>query len=413
MQADSRPEGWVLRTYLHRQEPMSDFEDIFAGLRSERGVNRDSVISAIEASLLAAYTASADAKSAAYARAIFDPATGSMQIERLIDLHSGDLPRPGIDVVDGPNGREIAVVNWDELPDEERETIELDSERFGRVAATAAKDALRREVRGSAQQLVYDRYQGKIGELVEGVVGERIADGMLVQLADAQAIIPFDDRLPGQQPRSGERIAAIVTAVSERSDWAQVTLSQSDTRFVEAIFASEIKEVREGKIQLRIARIPGVRSKVAVSNSSDERGAVSPIGICVGERGSRIRLMRDMLGEEIDLLAFEPDPVTFVHAALHPAKIRRVEQVDGGYVAIVSEDEQANIAGADGQGLKLASMLVGAPITMQVEDAAAVADRASELVAGACQYIRPNGRQCVNAAEPGSRFCSLPGHQPA
>jgi hypothetical protein len=58
-------------------------------------------------------------------------------------------------------------------------------------------------------------------------------------------------------------------------------------------------------------------------------------------------------------------------------------------------------------------MLVGAPITMQVEDAAAVADRASELVAGACQYIRPNGRQCVNAAEAGSLYCSLPGHQPA
>jgi N utilization substance protein A len=390
---------------------MSDFEDIFTSLRSERGVNRDSVISAIEASLLAAYTASDDAKSAAYARAIFDPATGSMQIERLIDLHAGDLPRPGIDVVDGPTGREIAVVNWDELPDSERETIQLDSERFGRVAATSAKDALRREVRGSAQQLVYERYQSKIGELVEGVVGERIADGMLVQLGDAEAIIPFDDRLPGMQPRSGDRIAAIVTAVSERSDWAQVTLSQSDTRFVEAIFAGEIKEVREGKIELRIARIPGVRSKVAVSNASDERGASSPIGICVGERGSRIRLMRDMLGEEIDLLAYEPDPIAFVHAALHPAKVRRVETADGGYVAIVSEEEQAHVAGADGQGLKLASMLVGSPITLRVEDAASHAEQAAELVAGICEYIRPNGRQCVNATEPGSRFCSLPGHQ--
>ncbi len=173
---------------------------------------------------------------------------------------------------------------------------------------------------------------------------------MLVQLGDAEAIIPFDDRLPGMQPRSGDRIAAIVTAVSERSDWAQVTLSQSDTRFVEAIFAGEIKEVREGKIELRIARIPGVRSKVAVSNASDERGASSPIGICVGERGSRIRLMRDMLGEEIDLLAYEPDPITFVHAALHPAKVRRVEQADGGYVAIVSEEEQANVAGAGRPG---------------------------------------------------------------
>ena len=140
--------------------------------------------------------------------------------------------------------------------------------------------------------------------------------------------------------------------------------------------------MREGKIELRIARIPGVRSKVAVSNASDERGASSPIGICVGERGSRIRLMRDMLGEEIDLLAYEPDPITFVHAALHPAKVRRVEQADGGFVAVVSEEEQANVAGADGQGLKLASMLVGAPITLRVEDASTSAEQATELVAG-------------------------------
>jgi hypothetical protein len=56
-------------------------------------------------------------------------------------------------------------------------------------------------------------------------------------------------------------------------------------------------------------------------------------------------------------------------------------------------------------------MLVGAPITLRVEDASTNAEQAAELVAGSCEYIRPNGRQCVNAAEPGSRFCSLPGHQ--
>src|ERR1700761_9626612 len=153
---------------------MSEFEDIFSGLRDERGVGRGEVIAAIESALLAAYGANAGPRSTDYARAIFDPANGSMRIERLVDLHAGDLPRPGIDVVDGPNGREIAVVDWETLPDEERETIEVDSERFGRVAATAAKDALRREVRGSAQQIVFDRYQNRIGELVEGVVGERI-----------------------------------------------------------------------------------------------------------------------------------------------------------------------------------------------------------------------------------------------
>ena len=55
---------------------MSDFEDIFTSLRSERGVNRDSVISAIEAALLDAYTQREGGKRAAHARAHLAPAHG-------------------------------------------------------------------------------------------------------------------------------------------------------------------------------------------------------------------------------------------------------------------------------------------------------------------------------------------------
>ena len=134
---------------------MTAFDDIFKSLRTERGVNRQSVVGAIESALLAAYSSGSGAPSADYSRAVFDSETGEMRIERLRDLHAGDLPRPGIDVVDGPNGREIAVVNFDELPDEEREVIELDPARFGRVAASAAKEALRREMRHSEQSVVY------------------------------------------------------------------------------------------------------------------------------------------------------------------------------------------------------------------------------------------------------------------
>jgi N utilization substance protein A len=153
-----------------------------------------------------------------------------------------------------------------------------------------------------------------------------------------------------------------------------------------------------------------VRTKVAVATRSDERGAASPVGICVGERGSRIRLMRDLLGEEIDLLAYDPNPLAFVAAALHPARPRRVEQTDAGFVAILSEEERANVAGSDGLGLKLASELVGSPIELRIDAPVVDDDGRPEAVEGTCAFIRPNNRQCVNVAEPGSRFCGLPSH---
>ena len=187
---------------------MNALDDLFTSLHLERGVDRDAVIGGIEAALLAAYCSGAGAAAGKYARARFDPDTGEMLVERLRDLHSGDLPRPGIDVVDGPNGREIAVVDWDTLPEEERETIVLDQARFGRVAAAAAKEALRRDVRDSEQRVLHARYDGRIGSYVEGVVGERIGEGFLVRLADADALLPSAERAGGPMPRTGELIAA-------------------------------------------------------------------------------------------------------------------------------------------------------------------------------------------------------------
>ena len=181
---------------------MNALDDLFTSLHLERGVDRDAVIGGIEAALLAAYRSSAGPAAGEYARATFDPETGEMLVERLRDLHAGDLPRPGIDVVDGPNGREIAVIDWDHLPAEERETFPLDQARFGRVAAAAAKEALRRDVRDSEQRVLHARYDRRVGTLVEGVVGERIGAGLLVRLADADALLPFGERAGGPMPHS-------------------------------------------------------------------------------------------------------------------------------------------------------------------------------------------------------------------
>ena len=389
---------------------MNALDELFTSLHLERGVDRDAVIGGIEAALLAAYCSNAGPNAGQYARAIFDPDTGEMLVERLSDLHAGDLPRPGIDVVDGPNGREIAVIDWDTLPAEERETITLDHAHFGRVAAAAAKEALRRDVRDSEQRVLHARYDRRIGTLVEGVVGERIGEGLLVRLADADALLPSAERAGGPMPRSGELISAVITGVAYQSDGAQITLSQTDSRFVEAIFASEILEVADGRIKIvRVARRPGVRTKVAVANSDEQRHHGSAVGACVGERGSRIRRIRDALGEELDLVAFDADPLVLVESALSPARVRRVEASGSGFVAVVGEEAHGQVAGPDGLGLELASELVGAPITLLVESAE-TAQRAEEDT-GVCAYIRPNGRRCVNAAQPGTTACALPGHQ--
>jgi N utilization substance protein A len=118
---------------------------------------------------------------------------------------------------------------------------------------------------------------------------------------------------------------------------------------------------------------------MAVSAVQD---GIDPIGACVGQRGVRIQAVtRELNGERVDIIEWNPDNARFIANSLQPAKVLSVklrEDENGDKVANVTvEDDQLSLAiGKEGQNARLAAKLTGWRIDIKkVSDVRAEADR--------------------------------------
>ena len=121
----------------------------------------------------------------------------------------------------------------------------------------------------------------------------------------------------------------------------------------------EIPELEDGTVILySVAREAGVRSKIAVYSDYDN---VDPVGAVIGEKGSRInRVLSELNGEKIDVIAYDRDPVKFIQNALSPAKdviVQITDEKKREANAIVNEENSSLAIGKKGINIKLASRL--------------------------------------------------------
>ncbi len=121
-------------------------------------------------------------------------------------------------------------------------------------------------------------------------------------------------------------------------------------------------EIYDGIIEIkRIVRLPGERAKMTVVSHDDR---VDPVGACVGVKGSRIHaVVRELQGENIDIVPYTADTVELIRRSLAPAKPISVElsphlKPPRARVTVPA-DEVSMAIGRGGQNIRLASMLGG------------------------------------------------------
>jgi len=249
---------------------------------------------------------------------------------------------------------------------------EIESVDFGRIAAQTAKQVIVQKVREAERERVVEQYQGRIGELVMGIVKRLERGGVYLDLgANAEAYISREDMIPREATRPGDRLRGLLYEVRSEIRGPQLFVSRTSPQFLIELFKLEVPEVGQGTILINAAaRDPGARAKIAVQ-SLDPR--LDPVGACVGMRGSRVQTVsNELAGERIDIILWNENPAQFVINAMAPAEVKGiVVDEDKGAMDIAVEHEKLSLAiGRGGQNVRLAGELTGWQLNVMDEQAA-------------------------------------------
>ena len=244
----------------------------------------------------------------------------------------------------------------------------LKVEDLGRIAAQSAKQVIIQRMRDAEQEIIYDEYKDRVGEIVSGIVQRRDKGGWVVNLGRTEALLPKEEQIPREHYKRGDRTQALIIEVKREGRGPQVIISRAHRDYMAALFRREVPEVDDGTVQIMgVARDPGSRAKVAVL--SRERD-VDPVGACVGVRGSRIQnIVQELRGERIDIVVWSPEIATYARNALAPAIISRivVDESENLLEVTVPDDQLTNAIGRKRQNVKLAAKLLGWKIDIFTE----------------------------------------------
>lgn len=399
-------------------------------LEREKGIDSETLMTALEDALLSAYKKSPG--SAKYARVELDRESGDFLVFEL--LVPEDLEDELLDevyeqesTIDPETGERRIIEEPDIAPEKLAEHSDKIPERdvtpenFGRIAAQTAKQVVYQRIREAERTIMYDEYHDRVGELITGIVQQTDHRYTLVQLRErVEALLPKSEQVPRERYEHGARIKAVITDVSAETKGPSIVVSRRNPELIRKLFELEVPEVADGLVEIQnVAREPGFRSKIAVVSHAD---GVDPVGACVGPRGSRVRMVvSELRGEKIDIIPYNEEPARFVAKALAPARVREVLVDDENQQAtVIVPDDQLSLAiGREGQNARLAARLTGWRIDIRSESDFAVDDDGSSgggeegdtETAGRCHAILTNGRLCPNASLAGSRYCGLDAHQ--
>ncbi len=231
---------------------------------------------------------------------------------------------------------------------------------YGRIAAQTAKQVIIQKIREAEKVSVFNEYGEKEGTIVIGIVQRLERGNLFVDMGRATAILPFEEQIPGEKYKPGERIRGYLYKVEETPRGIFLRLSRSHPKFLEELFKMESPELGSGVVTIKsIAREAGSRTKIAVSSKDDH---IDPVGSLVGQRGVRVTtVMSEVGGEKIDIIEWSDDPKKFIEEALSPARILSVniDEKERKAEVEVAMDQQSLAIGKGGQNVRLAAKLTG------------------------------------------------------
>ena len=345
-----------------------EFKKALDFIVSEKGIEEDVVIEAMQTALSTAFKKNEKADYAS--RVLIDRNTGEIKVFKVttivedyndddddIDEETGEV-KVAHDYLNELQISEAKEMNPDyQVGDEILE--EVTPKDFGRVAISVAKQVVLQKIREAEREKIMSEFEDKEDELMVGFLAMEDAKNYYVDLGKARGILSKNELIPGEKLTMGDSIKVYITKIESTPKGPLILVSRKNYGFVKRLFEHEIPEFADGTLELRgVAREARVRSKVCVSSTNPN---VDPIGSCIGERGRRIaNIINELGGEKVDLIAYSEDAEEFIANALSPAKNLNVSITDEKKkeALVIADDENLSLAiGKKGINIKLASKL--------------------------------------------------------
>jgi N utilization substance protein A len=329
----------------------TDITEAILQLAQERSISEELAIKIVEETLLSAYKKKFGSDENAEVR--FSDDNHSVSIFARKQIVDG-VYNPVLEM----ELEEARALN-PEAEDGDEILVELDPKDFGRLAIATAKQTANKSIRDIRKDSLYAEYKDKEGEIIIGYYQRERNGTIYVDLGKIEGVLPKKFQSPREIYHVNDRIKALIYKVEKTEMGLSVVLSRTHTDFVRAIFELEVPEIYDKTIEIhKIVREPGYRTKLAVYTSKED---IDPVGACVGLRGARIQtIIRELEGEKIDVLKYDPDPQRFIKNALSPAEVRDVIIMDEARhraLAIVSESQLSLAIGKQGLNVRLANRL--------------------------------------------------------
>ena len=332
----------------------TDMSQAIRQLNQDRGIPEELILKTIENTLIAAYKHRFGNAENAVVR--FNDENMEVSIFAQKKIVEQDGVYDPVTEIELPEARELNPEA--EIGDEI--LVELDPKQFDRITVQSAKQTAHQTIREIQKDSLYSEFKDKVGEIIIGYYQRERNGSIYVDLGKIEGELPRKFQSPRETYHVNDRIKALIAEVKKDDKGLKIVLSRTHTEFVRAIFELEVPEIYDKTVEIhKIVREPGFRTKLAVYSNRDD---VDPVGACVGLKGVRIQaVIKELEGEKIDILKYDPDPARFIKNALSPAEVREVIILDEGKhqaLAVVNDSMLSLAIGKQGLNVRLANRLV-------------------------------------------------------
>ena len=248
---------------------------------------------------------------------------------------------------------------------------EVHFEKFGRRAILNLRQTLAAKILELQKDELYNKYKDLIGRIATAEVYQIWKrEIMLVEEEGNELTLPRGEQSSADNFRKNDQVRAVVLRVDNTNNNPKIILSRTSPIFLQRLMEHDIPEVADGTIRIvKIVRLPGERAKIAVETSDDR---IDPVGACVGVKGGRIHgIVRELRGENLDIIPYTNNPSLFIQRALSPASISQIYVHEDTKTAdVYMRPEEVSLAiGKNGANIKLACLLTGYQIDVYREGA--------------------------------------------